>query len=118
MENPQTPSPTPPRRCLFCEWEGGDVVEVPTDDGKKTLVCQSCFIIANIGVDNLGSAHPGVLIPVIRSCVAQAVGAIMGQFMEKMIQVLSACAEHGMSLSEKSAVIKSAAEEMKKDHGN
>lgn len=111
----QSPTPKPPPRCLLCEWSGGDVLELPTDEGVKTI-CQSCLVVVNLGVTDLGSAHPGVLVPLIRSCVAQSVGAIMGQFTEKLIQVLSACAEQGMSLAEKSAVIQSAADELKKDH--
>jgi len=111
----QSQTPEPPLRCLLCEWSGGDVLEVPTNDGIKTI-CQSCLVVMNIGVSDLGSAHPGVLVPLIRSCVAQVVGAIMGQFTEKLIQVLSACAEQGMSLAEKAAVIQAAADELKKDH--
>lgn len=105
--------PTKVSRCLFCEWEGGDVVEIPTNEGPKA-VCQSCLVVVNIGVDSLGAAHPGVLVPLIRSCVAQTVGVMMATFMEKMIQILSACAEQGMSLAEKAAVIQAAADELKR----
>lgn len=102
--DPSKSEPGQPPRCLFCEWSGGDVVELQTNEGVKPI-CQSCLVVVNIGVDSLGEAHPGVLVPLIRSCVAQTVGVIMGQFLEKMIQVLSDCAEQGMTLAEKSAVI-------------
>jgi len=114
MDQEQIPS-QPLLRCMFCEWTGGDVVEFPTNDGPKPI-CQSCLVVANIGVDKLGMAHPGVLVPLIRSCVAQSVSVMMAGFIEKLIQALGACAEQGMTLAEKSALIQSVADAMKTDH--
>lgn len=100
------------QRCFICSWVGGDVSEIVTEDGPR-LVCQSCLAAAVMG-EQLGKVHPATLVPLIRSCVAQTVGVIMGQFLEYLSQLSVAYTENGMSTTERIAVIQSALDKLKK----
>jgi hypothetical protein len=93
-----------PKQCDVCNWVGDDVNEFLTNSGKKSF-CQSCVVVLNLGVDNLAEAHPGILVPLIRSCVAQSVSVIMGHFIEGMLQVLQACVDNGVLVQQQAAVL-------------
>lgn len=99
-------------QCTLCKWSGGDVSEIVTADGSE-LICQSCLVAVSTNVEKVGDLHPATLVPLIRSCVAQTVGVILGQFIDYLVQISSVCIEQGMSPADRMAAIQLAVSKLK-----
>lgn len=83
--------PEEQQACVSCGWIGLDNEIIKTPDGDY-LLCMACQMAATITqeVKTVGKMTPVMLVPLIRSCVSQSVGAIVAQVMRQLAETTGA----------------------------
>ena len=72
--------------CEFCGWEGEDVKRfVDSDEGSTTTLCMACATAVSLFSESktVGKMHPARLVPLLRSIVAQSVGAMLAMVLSE-----------------------------------
>jgi hypothetical protein len=71
--------------CAACGWAGEDCEIVSCSEGELYLcmACRLCLVVTD-AAKTVGKMTPVMLVPLIRACVSQSVGAIVAQVLQQL----------------------------------